>query len=108
MLVRVETRDGMVKWRKPPDLEHGTLCRAFGLDPCSTYFELPSSARGVGSASVGAGGNGVMAGSRLKNGFVFQGPRGDAPIGTITLVREGERFRDDDPTNSEDFLRLSK
>jgi len=104
ILICVETFDGMTKWRSVPDLEHGTLCRAFGLDPCSCWFELPSSARGTGSASVGAS-SGVTMG-RDVNGYIFRGPRGSDPIGKIMIERQGRRIRDDDPTDPRDFFRL--
>lgn len=101
MLIRVETMDGSVKWRNVPDLEHGTLCRSFGFDPCSTWFDLPSSARGIGSAS-----GDQARGPRHVAGYVHQGPRDAPPIGTITLVREDEKIRDTDPMNARDFFNL--
>jgi hypothetical protein len=38
--VRLESIEGEAKWRGVKDMEHGTLCRAFGLDPCRFYFRL--------------------------------------------------------------------
>jgi hypothetical protein len=98
-LLRVEMLDGMTKWRPLVDLEHSTLCRQFGLDPCTYYFDLPASARGVGSASSGS------RGARTIDGYVMHGPT-QKPAGKITFAREGERFRDDDPTDPDATLRL--
>lgn len=89
LLVRIETIDGMVRWRNVPDLEHGTLCRAGGLAETITSFDVPKSF---------AGGSG--AGNRLIEGLIFQGPKGSPPIGKITICREGEKFADRDHTES--------
>lgn len=112
-MVRLELRDGTVKWRKFADTDyatdHSTLCRAFGLDPVRTTFDLPSTARGVGSAS------GDHHGKRgIINGYVLWptanalGPKDREPIGTITFVQEGEKIPDVDPFNSGDFLNLNR
>lgn len=101
-LLRVELLDGTVKFRRIPALEHGVMCRAFGLDPCSCWFDLPTTAYGVGSAR----GDGHR-GRRVMNGYVMRGPRGSQPIGTITEVREGERIPDNDPHDVRDALDLS-
>lgn len=101
--VRVELLDGSSMWRGLPDLEHGTLCRAFGLDACSTWFDLPSTARGTGSSSVGGGAsrrNGTV------SGFIFQGPKGSDPIGKLTIAFASERFRDVDPSDRREFFKL--
>lgn len=84
-LVRIETLDGMVKWRNVPDLEHRTLCRAGGLAEAITWFDVPKSF-----------GGGSGRGNRKIDGSIHQGPRDSAPIGRITLVEEGEKFRDED------------
>lgn len=102
-LLRVETRDGVVKWRALIDLEHATLCRQFGLDEHRVYFDLPSSARGVGSARAGAGGSG-RAGRKI-DGYVMERGR-DEPIGTITFATENEKMRDYDPADRREALRL--
>lgn len=84
------------------------LCCAFGLDPHRVVFDLPSSARGVGSTVSGAGGSGR--GSREVSGFVFErGPDGKAqgdPIAKVIFLREGMRSRDVDPTDRTEFERL--
>lgn len=105
-LIRLETLDGTVKWRNVPDYEHGTLCRAFGLDPASTWFDLPSSVRIGGRDQVGAGTTNGGARGRHINGYVFQGPKGSEPIGILQWVREGERIPDTDPHDKSDFFRL--
>ncbi len=101
-LLRVDLLDGTTKWRPLIDLEHGTLCRQFGIDPATYIFDLPSSARGVGSAQSGAGG---ARGGRRVNGYVIHG-RTREPIGTITFCDESERFRDVDPRDQREALRL--
>jgi hypothetical protein len=96
--VRCELMNGSVMIRGLPDLEHGTLCKAFSLDPCSTWFDLPSSWRGTGS-------NSGMKSTRL-DGLVFQGPKGSDPIGKITVASASDKFADVDYTNPSDFFRL--
>lgn len=91
--------DGQGMWRFVKDFEHATLCRAFGLDQASFYFDLPSSCRGVGSNSTG------NRGRRRIDGFVM---RHGEPVGKLQVAFEGERFRDDDPTNKSDFYRLGR
>jgi len=113
ILVRVELRDGTVKWRPFSSidyaLDHATLCYAFGLDPVRTSFDLPSSARGIGSAS-----GDQTRGPRIVNGYVLWPTHGAKnekdrePIGTITFVREGERIPDVDPRNPSDFYNLQR
>lgn len=99
--VRVELADGTGMWRGIRNLDdHGELCRAFGLDPVATSFDLPSSARGVGSYSSGNRGNRRISGYVLRYG---------QPIGKLHVAYEGERFRDDDPCDTKDtgdFWRL--
>jgi len=94
---------GEGKWRGVKDFEHGTLCRALGLDPIRFYFDLPSSCRGIGSATHGAGG---QRGNRVINGYVMMAGI-DKPVGKLTVCWESERFRDVDPTNERDFYDLS-
>lgn len=91
--VRIETADGMVRWRGVPNLDHGTLCRAFSFDPCSTWFDLPSSARNAGSTMSGYGSGAT--GRRVIDGLVFQGPKGSPPIGKLVVAHEDERLRED-------------
>lgn len=85
-----------------------TLCRAFGFDPARVVFDLPSSARGVGSTVSGAGGS--SRGHREVNGFAFKRgangkPEGD-PIAKVIFLREGTAFRDVDPADRTEFERL--
>ncbi len=86
VLVRFETRDGMVRWRNVDNLDHATLVRAGGLAEGITTFDVPKSF---------AGGSGR--GRRRIDGLIFQGPKGSPPIGKITIVEQSERFRDEDP-----------
>lgn len=97
--VRVELLDGKAMWRGVKDFEHATLCRAFGLDQASFYFDLPSSVRGIGSNSSGNRGNLVV------NGFVFRAGC-DEPFGKITICWESEKFRDVDPSDKQEFFKL--
>lgn len=98
--VRVTLNEGASTsfWREVRDLEHSTLCRAFNLDPVSFSFDLPASVRGDGR--VGAGSNDRR---RQIEGYVL---RHGQPVGTIHVAREGERFRDLDPTNRADQFTL--
>lgn len=82
--------------------DHGTLCRAFSLDPIRTKFDLPDSWRGVGSQR----GDG-FGGPRIQNGIVYFHDGTDyRPIGKVTIVREGEKIRDVDPLDPRDFYNL--
>lgn len=87
ILVRVEKSTGYggseVKWRLLPNIEHITLCRAFGLDEHRTAFDVPKSFVG------GSGRNG----RRCDGVILFLGE----PIGRVTLCEPGERFKDEDP-----------
>lgn len=85
ILVRFETLDGLVKWREVENLDHATLCRAGGLPPEVTWYDVPA------SFADGAG-----RGNRKIEGMIHQGARDTAPIGRITLVEERERFLDED------------
>jgi hypothetical protein len=95
-----------VKWRAVPNVEHGTLCRAFGLDPVTHWFDVSESFRAIGSQRVGAGR--TPSGRREISGFVMRGPRGGNPVAKIWVVTEGQRFRDRDPTSRADFERLGE
>ena len=83
ILVRVELADGTTKWRNVTDLDHLTLCKAFGLDEHRTQFDVPRSFTG-----------GSGRGTRRIDGVVL---RFEQPIGHITLVEPGEKFKDEDP-----------
>lgn len=100
--IRAEFLDGTTKWRGVLNFEHATLCEAFGLDPATFYFDLPSSCRGVGSLSSGYGGNRE---NRIINGYIMRGGMTD-PWGKLTVVREGDKIRDVDPTDKKEFQRL--
>ncbi len=102
--IRLEMANGEGKWRGVKDFEHGTLCRAFGLDPATFYFDLPSSVRGVGSNSVGGGNS---SGRRIVNGYVMHGPSRE-PAGKLTVICGLDRLRDDDPQDLRDFFNLSR
>ena len=94
IILRLETVDGAVKWRLFENAQyatdHATLCRAFNLDPIRTSFDLPSTARGIGSAS-----GDHARGPRLINGLVFwpaenaRSEKDRIPIGKLTFLREG-------------------
>jgi|SRR5215469_5463780 len=92
---------GMGIWRGVRNFEHATLCRALGLDPCRFYFDLPSSARGIGSNSSGDRGN------RVINGYIMMAGV-DSPVGKLTICWEGEKFADRDPGDYRDFLDLGR
>lgn len=105
--VLVELANGTRMTRGLRDLEHGTLCKAFSLDPCSTWFDLPSTFRGVGS-SMGMHSGGPR---RDISGYIFQGPKGSDPIGKIRITFEGDKFgvrHDDDPSDRRAFWDLNR
>jgi hypothetical protein len=95
---------GLGMWRGVTEFDHGVLCRTFNLDPCRFYFDLPSSVRGVGSLQSGAGGS--SRGNRMINGFVMMSGQ-DKPVGKLTIVTGGDRFKDVDPQGERDFFDLS-
>lgn len=83
--------------------DHGTLCRAFSLDPIRTKFDLPSTWRGTGSDRGDGRG-----GASIKNGLVFFHDGDDyREIGTVTIMREGEKIRDVDPMDPREHYNLS-
>lgn len=92
---------GEGRWRGVRSFEHAELCRAFGLDQASYWFDLPSTVRGIGSAS------GAHSSSRgVINGYVMLGGF-DKPVAKLTICRDAEKFKDVDPMNERDFLDLS-
>lgn len=91
-----------VLWRAVPNIEHGTLCRAFGLDPASHRFDVPESFRREGSQRAG-----LSATRREISGFVFRGTKTD-PVAKIAIAREHDKFRDRDPASRADFERLGE
>lgn len=89
VVVRFETKDGLVKWRelKASELDHRSLCLAAGLYEGTTTFDVPKSFQG-----------GSGRGNRRIEGVIMQDRgKGPEPIGKITLVEQGERFKDEDP-----------
>jgi len=105
--ILVELFNGSCMRRAVANLEHGTLCRAFSLDPASTWFDVPSTFYGVGS-SMGMQSTGPR---RDISGYIFQGPKGSDPIGKIRITYEGDRFgnrHDDDPFDKRAFYDLNR
>lgn len=90
--IRFEGRDGTIEWKLFDvavirESHHGHLCRAFKLDPASTWFDLPASWLKIDRGDTRNQG-------RVIEGFVFQGPRGSDPIGKLTVAYETEKFKD--------------
>lgn len=100
--IRAEMINGETKLRTVAALEHGPLCRALGLDPVRFYFDLPSSARGVGSYSSGAGGN---RGARKIDGYIMLHGQTE-PFGKLTVAGASDKFRDVDPNDLAELFRL--
>lgn len=96
---------GLSMWRGVRTFEHSDLCRAFNLDPCRFYFDLPSSCRGTGSMVSGSGGS--TSGRRLVRGYVMCHGI-DEPVGKLSEVRESDKFWDGDPMNANDFFDLNR
>lgn len=72
--------------------EHGALCQAFGLDPVRTAIDVP---RSWGEAPSPG---------RIQQAIVtFNGD----PLGHMTIMREGEKIPDDNPTDARDFYNLN-
>jgi hypothetical protein len=96
IIVRIMLHDGSILWRYLDHFDdltdHGKLCRIFNLDPVSTSFDLPSSARGIGSYQSGYGPTNR---SRTIDGYIL---RNKEPIGRLRVAHESEKFRDVDPT----------
>lgn len=104
--LRLEVREGSATnayWRAVPNMEHGTLCRAFNLDPIRHRWDLPTSAQGTGSRIAGAGGS--TTGNRTINGILL---RNSEAVGKIAVVRDSDRFWDYDPDNDRDFYNLDR
>lgn len=92
VLIRFEGRDGNIQWKAFDvsvirESHHGYLCRAFKLDPASTWFDLPQSWLKVDQGDKRNQG-------RVIEGFVFQGPKGSDPIGKLTVAYETEKFKE--------------
>jgi hypothetical protein len=88
ILIRIETHDGVSRWRNVPDLRHRTLCDVAGLNPDITWFDMPSTFSETGSARAAAG-DGVK---RQVSGYIHQGPRDQEPIGKLVVVGTGEKI----------------
>jgi hypothetical protein len=94
---------GEFKMRAIKRLDHESLCRAFGVDVVRFRWDLPHSMHGVGVENQRTGGTKTT----IQSGFLFMVGRSD-PVGKVSVVREGERFRDWDPTSRRDFERLDR
>ena len=97
--VRLELLDGTTAYRAVPDLEDVTIFHAFNqptrtLDP-RCRIEWARAARDNPASHRG----------RQADGMVF---RNGQPIGKISVAFEGEEryFKDSDPTNESDRLRM--
>jgi hypothetical protein len=105
--LRLELKEGAATnayWRAVPNMDHGTLCRAFNLDPIRHRWDLPTTAhQGTGSRVSGYGGS--TSGSRLINGILL---RNGEPVGKVSVVRDGDRFWDYDPEDHRDFYNLER
>ena len=84
IVVRVSMADGTTMYRHVDTLEHTDLCKAFALDPVRTTIELPK----------------VATAGRSFDGVIYFGGQ---PAGRLWVARDGERFRDIDPTAIGDF-----
>jgi hypothetical protein len=84
--MRLQTVDGEMKYRTVPDVEHSAICRAFNLDPVRTRIEWP---------------RGHLPGLTQEGVVYFSGQ----PIARLFVAREGDTFRDVDPTSTQDFWR---
>ena len=99
--VRMEGRDGSMMYRMVRDFEHSTLCRAFSLDQARFYFDLPSSVRGVGSESTGN-----RRCLRIDGYVMLSGE--STPYAKLTVASSDDRFRDYNPMDVNDIMRLGK
>lgn len=95
--VKLRTLNGSlgIKVRPIPDSlirDHGTLCRAFGLDPHRTRFDLPATWGQAPSPG------------RSQDGVVFFA---EQPFGTVHRMSENEKIPDDNPTDPRDFYNLN-
>ena len=89
---------GETKMRRVSNMEHATLCRAFGLDQASYWFETPESVARDPVCRPG----------RKNDWPVFCGPRGSEPVGKMEITRDGQRFRDYDPFDKSEFFNFHK
>lgn len=105
VLIRVELNNGMIRRcfvrtdiARDMQGHHVGLCRAFGLDECSTWFDMSNSIRDVDPTHLRMQG-------RQIGGYVHQGPPGSEPIGKIVVCHPDEHFRDWH-AEDKDYLRL--
>ena len=91
--VRLTTKHSQeTKHRMVPNLAHGTLCRAFGLDPIRHRWDLPSTMKDASHKPESHTG-------KIAEGFLVR--EGDA-VGKLTVCWESEKFRDWDPVTEWD------
>lgn len=100
--IRVWLADNTTQYRMVRDLEHSTLCKAFNLDPF-VVFDLPSTARGVGSSTQGYNTNFNNSKNRIIEGYIL---RNGEPIGRMWIAQSGDQFRDLDVTNINEMMNL--
>jgi hypothetical protein len=93
---------GENKWRGVRRIDHGELCRAFGVAEVGFHWDLPSAMRGMGVENRRASER-----TTIQSGFLFMDGR-DSPVAKITVIRDGEKLRDYDPTSRSDFEILSR
>jgi hypothetical protein len=89
LVVRLHLNSGETRWRFCKDLEHDTLCRIFGMSPVHAKWDLPKSARGVGTNQSGYGGSGSR--WRTIDGYLLWN---GVPLGRVMVTWAGEKFRD--------------
>ena len=93
---------GDSKWRGVRRVDHGELCRAFGVAEVGFRWDLPSSMRGAGVENRSASDR-----TTIQSGFLFMDGRND-PVAKVSMIRESERLKDWDPTSRSDFERLDR
>jgi hypothetical protein len=93
---------GQMLWRGVRDFEHASLSRAFGLDPVRFYFDVASSARGIGSNRGGHSDS-----RRQIDGFVFMSGRQE-PVARLRVVRQDEKLWDGNPLSRRDAETLDR
>lgn len=100
LLLRYELFGGgvQVKWRPLVSTRHSDLCAGASLDPVRHYFDVPESFHRVGNGTARIEG-------RAIGGFIMRAGE-TSPVGKVSIAYEGERFRDDDPSNRRDFERM--
>ena len=97
--IRVWLKDGTLMYRYVKDLEHKTLCKAFNITEFA-IFDLPSTARGIGSSSHGYNGN-YGNSKRIIDGYILLN---NEPIGRLWIANANDTFRDLDVTDIHDMM----